>query len=179
MTSGPVSATAPPGFAVRGHCPAIDNFHLLYRVDWHAHRLSDFHLPAFSGDEMIHQWRNVLGTLPQWRDHDGENIQPKPEIFPKLPLVNHLFKVAVCGADNAHIHRKGLGAATRSISLCCSTRSSSPVPHGAVHRSHPEDRPAVGPFKTSPFPRDCAGKKLPSHGRTVRCRASSPATRRS
>src|SRR3989442_12327506 len=45
--------------------------------------------------EVSHQEGNVFRALGQWRNADGENIQPVVEVASKLPLFDHPLQVTV------------------------------------------------------------------------------------
>ena len=60
---------------------------------------------------MLHQERNILWPLAQWRNGNRKHVQAVVKIAAKLLFQNHLFQIAVCGSHDAHIHFFGSCAA--------------------------------------------------------------------
>ena len=58
-----------------------------------------------------HQPRDILGTLPQWRQQQREDVQPIVEIFPEAPVGDHFCQIAVCRCHQAYIDLDGPGTA--------------------------------------------------------------------
>jgi len=56
------------------------------------------------------QFDDVIATFPQWWKRNADHIQAIVKIFPEFSLRDQLFKILVCGCDQADIHLDGLGA---------------------------------------------------------------------
>ena len=54
--------------------------------------------------KMMHEQRNILGSFPQGRNGNGEDIQAVIEVAAKLLLQDHFFQVAMRRGDNANVH---------------------------------------------------------------------------
>src|SRR5262245_13945707 len=70
---------------------------------------SDF--PSKLLQEMAHQVRNILQSLPQWRKPDDGVVEPIVQVLTKLFFLNGGFEVAMRGSHDAHINREILLAA--------------------------------------------------------------------
>ena len=58
---------------------------------------------ALALGELAHQQVDVLGSLPQRRQADGDDVEAVVEVGPEAALVDHLLQVLVGGGDDAHI----------------------------------------------------------------------------
>ena len=63
------------------------------------------------GDKMFDEQRDVFLALPEWRDRDGENIEPVEQVFPEPARANLFFKVPVAGCNDPYIDLDSAGAA--------------------------------------------------------------------
>src|SRR5262245_28783141 len=61
--------------------------------------------------EVGDQQRDVFGTLAQWRDADGEDVEAIVEVGAELIVRDHLSEVAVRRGDQAHVRPHGARAA--------------------------------------------------------------------
>jgi hypothetical protein len=61
--------------------------------------------------EVFYQRRDIIFAFPQWRQDDGENIEPVIKIGTELPRLHHAPQVLVGRRDNAHVDLNGAGAA--------------------------------------------------------------------
>ena len=52
---------------------------------------------------MPRQQQDVLTAFAQGRDFQVEHVEAVEQVFAECALVDHLFQVAVCGAEDAHI----------------------------------------------------------------------------
>ena len=62
---------------------------------------------------MLHQQRDILPAVPQWRQIDIDNVEPVVEIFPEFALFHHLAKIRVGGGQNADVHLRHVVRAER------------------------------------------------------------------
>ena len=53
---------------------------------------------------MLHERRDVLGTLPQRRDMDRQHVEAKQQILPEQPLLCGLRKLLVGRGNHPHVH---------------------------------------------------------------------------
>src|SRR5690348_14162851 len=54
--------------------------------------------------------RDVARALPQRRHGNRKYIQAVVEVAAECPFLDHLPEIPICGRNDAHIHRDGLGA---------------------------------------------------------------------
>jgi hypothetical protein len=69
------------------------------------------HPPGEALREVADQPRDVLGPLPQRRQHDGEHVQAVVQVGAKGAVGDHPGQVAVGGRHQPHVHLDRLGAA--------------------------------------------------------------------
>ena len=62
-------------------------------------------------DEGPDQERYIFTTFTQWRNADGENVQPVIQISTELAVPYRLLQVAIGGCDDPHVDRHALRAA--------------------------------------------------------------------
>src|SRR5262249_28757999 len=48
-------------------------------------------LTAIVGQKMLHQRRNVLAPVPQWRQGEGDHIEPVVQVLAEGPLLHRLL----------------------------------------------------------------------------------------
>jgi len=48
------------------------------------------------------EW-NVVATFTQWRNEDGDDVEPEEQVLAKFLFLDALFQVAVCGGNDANI----------------------------------------------------------------------------
>jgi hypothetical protein len=60
-------------------------------------------------EEMLDEDGGVLPPFPQGRQEDGDHVQPVVQVLPELLLGDGFLEVPVGGADDADVHRDGLG----------------------------------------------------------------------
>src|SRR5262245_5009435 len=65
------------------------------------------HLRLRLAQEMVGQNRNVLGTLPQRWQRDGERVEPVEQVLPELAGDERSLEVAVRSGDHSHAHPAG------------------------------------------------------------------------
>ena len=85
----------------RPHRTVADPFNLLVQL---AHVLVH---------EMMHEQRQVLLALAQWRQLERYHLQPIQQVFAKLPVVDHLVQITIRRRDDAHLDRARMGIAHR------------------------------------------------------------------
>jgi hypothetical protein len=56
---------------------------------------------------MIDEQRDVFRALPEWRDGDGEDIEPVEQIFPEPAILDLFLQVPVAGRDDPDIDLDG------------------------------------------------------------------------
>ncbi|MNT71888.1 hypothetical protein D3C72_2104310 [compost metagenome] len=61
-------------------------------------------LGGIARQEMPGQHHDVARPLPERRQVDGQHVQPVEQVFAELLFGDELHRVAVGGADHAHIH---------------------------------------------------------------------------
>jgi len=57
---------------------------------------------------MLHEQRNVFGTLPQRRQRDTHSLDPKIQVLAKSVLFDQSAQTVIGGTDDPHIHRNRL-----------------------------------------------------------------------
>ncbi len=55
-------------------------------------------------EEMVHQNREVIGPLAQWRKRNRHHIQTIIQILTELPFLHHFPQIAACRSEDAHFH---------------------------------------------------------------------------
>jgi hypothetical protein len=61
-------------------------------------------LPEEAGHEVIGQRRYIFAALAQWRQPDGENVQPIKQVLAELAGGNHTPQAAFRSRDDTHVH---------------------------------------------------------------------------
>ena len=58
-------------------------------------------------EEMFCQQRNILKSVSQGGERNGEYVQAIEQVFAEIALVHHQLKIPICGSHNPGIHRDG------------------------------------------------------------------------
>src|SRR5215469_2498379 len=53
-------------------------------------------------DKMGNQGRDVLTAFPEWRYHDGENVQTVVEVTAEFIATQHLFQITICSGNHSN-----------------------------------------------------------------------------
>jgi len=56
---------------------------------------------------MNHQ-RNVILALSEWRDSDGEDVEPVVKVLPKPPIADLFLKISIGRCYDPHIDFDGM-----------------------------------------------------------------------
>src|SRR5205823_5258564 len=78
----------------------------LHRADVEPHRPAEPR--RVPGGEVLHQGWNVVGTLPQRRNVDREDVETEQQILPELALHRGFCEILVGRRDHAYVHRDRL-----------------------------------------------------------------------
>ena len=73
-------------------------------------RKGSFKSTALRCRNMVHQSRNILFSLAQRRDHERKDIEPVPQVLPKVSVPHHARQITVGGHKNPDIQGNGLAA---------------------------------------------------------------------
>ena len=108
-------------------------------------------------------------AVAQWRDDNGEHVQPIVEIAAKQAVLHHLRQVAIGGGDDAHIHVQSPRAAQALEFLFLKNAQQLGLKFQRdVADFVKKQRAAVGEFEAPHLLRDGPGEGASSRGRTVR-----------
>lgn len=108
------------------------------------------------------EFGDILQALAEGREHDGEDGDAIPEVFPEGMFPDHHGEVAVRGGDDAHVHmERSCPPPTRSKTPSCTTRRRRTcAAAGKLADFIEEEGAAVGAFEPAAPRTRCAGEVL-------------------
>ena len=99
-------------------------------------------------NEVLHQQRYVLASVPQRREQNGDDVQPVKQILPEPPVADQLRQIGVGGRNNPDVDLDRAGV-PQSLQLALLQDPQELGLQAAAHRSDlvKKERAQVGGFE--------------------------------